>query len=171
MAQTIIHKANCVRVCAALALVFAVQPALADTAAGAIDVNAVVTNACTVGTAPVNFGAVDVTLPGQQDATGSLDVTCTSGATWAAAADGGGTSGATLTARRMRTAGGGQLTYHLYTAADGATEWGNGTLGTASIGGTGTGTVDHRPILGRVFRNQVAPAGTYSDRITVTVSY
>ena len=136
-----------------------------------MDINATVINACTVATAAINFGNVDLTLAGQQDATGTLNVTCTSGANWAAAADAGGASGSTLTSRKMRTSGGSAVTYHLYTDANRATEWGDGTLGTAAVSGVGTGAVDGRLIFGRIYRGQTAPAGSYADRVTVTVSY
>jgi spore coat protein U-like protein len=64
------------------------------------------------------------------------------------------------------------LNYNIYTSAARTTVWGNGTSGTATIGGTGTGTSQSVTVYGRVGSGQTSvPAGAYADTVAVTVTY
>jgi spore coat protein U-like protein len=159
---------------ATLAVITAVsaQPALATTATSDLDVSATVTSNCTVSTTPIAFGDVDVTAGTDVDATGGISVTCTNGTAWAASADAGQGTGASLTTRKMAN-GSDLLNYVLYTDSSRTTVWGDGAGGsTATISDTGTGTAQDSTIYGRGPSGQTSvPAGSYADTVTVTVTY
>jgi spore coat protein U-like protein len=149
----------------------AAQPAYAATTSSTLDVSANVTGNCVVSTTPIAFGNVDVTNGANVDGTGGLSVTCTSGTAWAADADAGAGTGASLASRKM-TDGTNLLNYALYTNAGRTTIWGDGASGTTTFGGTGTGTAQASTIYGRVPSGQTSvPAGAYADTVTVTVTY
>lgn len=150
---------------AAIAAV-AAQPALAaDTAE--LAVSAEVSEVCNVTTSPVAFGTVDVTSGSNVDATGGISVTCTSGTAWAAAADAGNGSGATVTARKM-TSGSDLLNYALYTDSGRTTNFG----GANTITGTGTGSAQASTVYGRVPSGQTTvPVGSYADSVTISLTY
>lgn len=145
---------------------FAAQPALAaDTAE--LAVSAEVTGTCNVTTSPVDFGNVDVTSGFNDDATGGISVICTTGTAWAAAADAGNGSGATVTARKM-TSGSDLLNYALYTDVTRLVNFG----GANTLSGIGTGVAQARTVYGRVPSGQTSvPAGSYADSVTISLTY
>jgi spore coat protein U-like protein len=144
--------------------------ALAQTQSTTMSVTATVTANCTVSTGAVAFGSVN-TLGGNHDATGSVTVNCTNGAAWSAAANQGSGTGATLSNRRM-TFGANTLTYRLFTDAGRTSIWGDGSTGTAAVTGTGNGAAQVFTVYGRVPSGQTSvPAGSYSDTVSVTITY
>lgn len=145
---------------------FAATPALAaDTAE--LGISAEVSGVCNVTTSPVAFGAVDVTSGANDDATGGISVTCTSGTAWAAAADAGNGTGATVTDRKMMS-GTGLLNYALYTDSGRTTNFG----GANTISGTGSGSAQASTVYGRVPSGQTTvPAGSYADSVTISLTY
>jgi spore coat protein U-like protein len=145
--------------------------ALAGTAVGSIGVSATVSSSCSVTGNAVNFGAVAPLSGSNFDASGSIVVTCTNGTAWTASAAAGNGTGATVAARKM-TATPNVLSYNLYIDSGHATVWGDGTLSTSTISGTGTGTAQTTTIYGRVPLGQTSvPAGSYSDSVSVTITY
>ena len=66
-------------------------------------------------------------------------------------------------------AGGQFVTYELYRNTGRTLRWGN-TLGTDTQAGTGTGTAQSQTVFGRV-APQTPNVGSYSDTVTVTVTY
>lgn len=157
---------------AAAAMIFAgtAAPAFSQTAQANLGVSATVTNNCTVSTDPVAFGDVDVTTGAEVLGTGAVNLTCTNGATWSAAADAGDGDGATILARSM-TSGANELAYQLYTEPTRTDVWGDGVDG-ETIDGTGTGLEQEIPIYARVLAGQgTAAAGVYADTVVVTVTY
>lgn len=62
------------------------------------------------------------------------------------------------------------VNYNLYREAGRLTNWGN-TVGTDTVGGTGTGLVVNSTVYGRVPIQTPPAPGTYTDTITVTVTY
>jgi spore coat protein U-like protein len=146
-------------------------PAMAATASSTLSVTATVTANCTVSTSAVAFGNVNTISGSAVDATGSISVTCTNGTAWSAAAGAGGGTGATVAARKMLS-GSNLLNYALYSDSGRTTLWGDGTLTTAAITGTGSGSAQSSTIYGRVASGQTsAPAGSYADTVAVTVTY
>lgn len=144
--------------------------AVAGTQSSTLGVTATVTANCTVSTTAVAFGSVN-TLSGNTDATGSVSVTCTNGSAWSAAANAGSGTGATLASRRM-SAGANTLSYTLHTDAARSSVWGDGSAGTATVSNTGTGAAQTFTVYGRVPSGQTSvPAGSYSDTVSVTITY
>lgn len=147
------------------------SPASAGTRSSTLSVDATVTANCTISTSPLNFGSVDTLSGSPVDGTGGITVTCTNGTVWSAAADAGSGSGATFASRRL-TQGADTLSYNLYTNAGRTSIWGDGTGSTVTIGNTGTGAAQTVTVYGRIPGSQSsAPAGSYADTVSVTVTY
>jgi spore coat protein U-like protein len=147
------------------------QPATAQTTTGGTMVaNAVVTPDCVVSATALNFGNTNVTDGQQHTGTANLNVVCTSGTAWSATADKGLGATADITMRQMQS-GSNNLNYSLYTTPAAATVWGDGTTGSA-LTGIGTGQSQTTTVTGMIPANQTTlPAGTYTDTVTVTVTY
>jgi len=160
-------------VAAALAATGLAAPAWAQTTTGNLNTSATVTENCTLTTTAVAFGNVDTTSALNVDATGGISVTCTSGLPWAASADKGAETTASLTVRKMKDSGTNLLNYALYTDSGRTTVWGDGVGGTtATISDTGSGAAQAKTIYARVPGGQsTVPAGAYSDTVVVTVTY
>jgi spore coat protein U-like protein len=123
---------------------------------------------CTVSTTGLNFGNYDVFGTLNDDVTGTINVNCPSGipyAIWLSS----GTSG-TYSSRSM-TSGPNILTYNLFTDPTRLTIWGDGSAGTGTFSGSGTGSNIGTPVYGRIPAGQNAVVGTYNDVITVTVTF
>lgn len=121
--------------------------------------------ACTVSATGVNFGTYDPFDSANLDSTGNVAVTCSPSAPYSIALSPG---SATQTNREMRN-GAEVLTYNLFTDATRTTPWGDGTGATLTVGGSGLS--GSHPIYGRIAARQNVRAGSYSDFITVTVSF
>jgi spore coat protein U-like protein len=163
---------RCGAAAAAFAAAFAGAPAFATNAGSSLEVNATVTANCTVSTSAVAFGNVDVTSGQAVQGTGSVNVTCTNGTAWTAAADAGAGSGADLATRKMAS-GANLLNYSLFTDSARTQVWGDGVEGaTATFTGTGTGTAQTKTVYGLIPAGQTGvAAGDYADTVQVTVSY
>ena len=126
-------------------------------------------NACNVSTvAPttLDFGTQGP-LTANVDQTATITVTCTTGANYNVALDGGGA--ANTNARRMVN-GGNTVSYQLYRDAGRTLVWGN-TVNSDTLAGTGNGMAQALPVYGRVPAQTTPPAAVYNDSVTVTVSY
>jgi spore coat protein U-like protein len=95
---------------------------------------------------------------------------CTQGTSFFVALDAGTTSGATVTTRAM-TSGSNVLNYSLYQDVSRTANWGNTAGGNTPAATTASTLINPLTVHGRIPKNQNAPAGSYSDTITVTVSY
>jgi spore coat protein U-like protein len=146
--------------------------AYAATATGTLSSTATVTSNCTVSTTTVAFGNVDVTSGSAVNSTGGISVTCTNGTAWAASANAGAGTGASLATRKMAN-GANLLNYVLYTDSARTTVWGDGAGGTtATLSDTGSGSAQAKTIYATVPAGQTSlPAGSYSDTVTVTITY
>lgn len=159
--------------CALLAT--AAGGAAAATATGTIMVSATVASTCTVSANPLSFGMYQ---PGQgsMSASTTFAVRCTRGAPFSIALNAG--TGGGSVARRMMSMGASRLQYNLYTTAAHTTVWGDGTLSSATVSGTGRGLMSGAAITQTVYGQvpdspanvDLAP-GLYTDTVTVTVSY
>jgi len=74
---------------------------------------------------------------------------------------------------RLMQQGGSQLGYNIYTDAQYGTVWGDGTSGSIDQGYSHLLSLGSAVFTGygRLPQGQYVPAGTYSDRITVTVTF
>jgi spore coat protein U-like protein len=124
--------------------------------------------ACTVSTSGLNFGNYDVFSSLNDDVTGTINVSCPSGTNYSIWLSSG-TSG-TYSSRSM-TNGPNLLLYNLFTDPTRLTIWGDGSAGTGTFSGSGTGSNIGTPVYGRIPAGQNAYVGSYADSITVTVTF
>jgi spore coat protein U-like protein len=138
---------------------------------------------CGVSTALVTFGSYDALSGSPVTAAGNVQVSCQllSGSVAQVVAFNVGLStggsGAFGTRTMARVGGGGSLGYNLYSDGGMATIWGDGTGGTQQQGGVivallvGTPVVANYPVYGKVPASQQVRGGSYSDTITVSMSF
>lgn len=162
-------KHNVARLIGLLAVVVAASGAQAASTLGTLNVTASVADTCVVNVTHVAFGSY---TGGVTDASGAVSVTCTNGTGYTVALDAGAGSGATVASRKLTHASQSDqtLSYSLYSDALHTSVWGQST-GTNTVAGTGTGAAVSHTVYGRVFSSQYPKAGSYSDTVTVTVSY
>ncbi|GAM99988.1 sigma-fimbriae tip adhesin [alpha proteobacterium U9-1i] len=132
-------------------------------------ITATVVASCSVDASDLLFGDYDPVAASPLDIGTSIGVTCTNGTAYVVSLDEGLGAGATVASRRM-TAGADTLTYSLYRNAGRTNVWGE-TAGVNTVAGTGSGAEQDIDVFGRVPANQTAPAGAFSDTVTVTVTY
>jgi len=132
-------------------------------------VQVTLTASCVINSAAtLNFGSTGV-LVANVDQTSTVQVQCTNSTPYNIGLDAGTGSGATVAARKM-TSGGNTVTYSLYSDTGRTTVWGN-TVGTDTVAGTGNGAPQSYTVYGRVPSQTTPAAATYTDTITVTVTY
>jgi spore coat protein U-like protein len=135
------------------------------------NVTANVINDCTLNATNINFGSTGV-LNTTLSATGTLSVACTNNDAYSISLSAGGGSGASVADRRMTRSGGSdQVRYQLYQNASYTTPWGDGTGGTSTFGGTGSGGNQAFTVYGRVLPQTTPTAGSYTDTIMATITY
>jgi spore coat protein U-like protein len=141
----------------------------AATSTTTMTVQMTITATCTINSAStLNFGTQGV-LSANVDQTSTIQVTCTNTTPYNIGLNAGTGAGATVASRKM-TSGANTLTYTLYSNSTRTTVWGN-TIGTDTVAATGSGSTQNYTVYGRV-PAQTSPApGTYTDTITVTVTY
>jgi len=141
-------------------------------------VTATVAQACLIDSAGgVAFGTYTPGL-GDKTASGSVGVRCSSGLGFTLALNAGANSSGSFAPRLMKDGGSNTLQYNLYKNTSTTTVWGDGTASTETVPGTGigmaSGNVINFAVEGRLpdnATNQAAPAGSYADTITVTLTY
>jgi spore coat protein U-like protein len=137
-------------------------------------VTASLADTCMVSASALMFPAY---VAGSGTVTGSatLTVRCSNGAIYAVGLGAGSTPGTTF-AQRLLASGTHTLQYNLYVSNSYSTVWGDGTGGTAVVGGTSTGFAapDSLTVYGQLpdsANNKLAPPGAYGDTILVVLSY
>ncbi|HEY0267562.1 MAG TPA: spore coat U domain-containing protein [Rhizomicrobium sp.] len=143
----------------------------AGTATTTFNVTATVMQNCAVSAADLAFGNYDAGSGTAITASTTLQVTCTPSLSYTVALDGGMTTHDPANRAMTDTGHANNLTYGLYTTSGYGTIWGDGTGGTSTQGDIGNGTAKPMTVYGRIPGSQFVPAGGYSDRVTVTVSY
>ena len=136
------------------------------------DATATVRANCTIAANNLSFGTVNL-LGTNIDSNTTVGLNCTKGAVYTVRLNGGTVTGS-VAARRMGLggAGPGVINYQLRHSSATGPLWGDGTAGTATLAGTGTGVSQTITLYGRVPGGQPAPAvGTYSDTVTATVEF
>jgi len=153
----------------AVFLLQSVERPLASTATASFTVTITIVATCTINsTATLNFGNQGI-LSTNVDQTSTIQVTCTNTTPYNIGLDAGTGTGATVTTRKM-TSSGVTINYTLYSDSGHTTVWGN-TIGTNTVSATGNGNAQNYTVYGRV-PSQTTPApGSYSDTVTVTVTY
>ena len=145
------------------------DPATAATTTATFTVQMTVTSSCVINSAStLNFGSQGV-LVANVDNSSTVQVQCTNTTPYNIGLDAGTGSGATVTTRKM-TNGANTINYSLYSDSGRTTVWGN-TVGTNTVSGTGNGASQNYTVYGRVPPQTTPTAATYTDTITVTVTY
>lgn len=137
-----------------------------------LSVTITITNQCTgASTTGIDFGSHGF-LTTDVDNTGSITVTCTTGAAYTIGLGTGTGSGATVSSRKMTVTSPGTATidYQLFREIGRTTNWGN-TPGNDTVAGTGNGSAQTVTVFGRVPAQASPVAGTYNDTVVVSINY
>ena len=135
------------------------------------NVTATVISSCSVSGADLAFGNYDPLSVVLGVGTTTVSVTCSLLAPYNIGLAIG-TNGASVTARKMKITGGGSdlLNYHLYRDAAHLLNWGN-TVGTDTLSLVGTGLSVGSTVFGTIPAGQNVSVGSYTDTITVTITF
>ena len=159
---------------AALTLGSLSSTASALTAGNTFQVTATIISSCTVSGTTLNFGnSIDALATSTPlDATSTLSVTCTNTTPYTVSLNAGANAGgaSNFGARTMKS-GTRTLGYQLYLDTGRSSVWGDGTASSATVAGTGTGSAQSLSIYGRIPSLAGVVPGSYSDTVTVTVTY
>lgn len=132
---------------------------------------ATVISNCTVSATNIDFGQHGV-IGSATTSTGVVTTTCTKGANYTIALGAGAGSGATFAERRMTRSGGSEtLGYTLYRDSGRTQVWGDGSDGSGTVAGSGTGAAQTSTVYATLPMQTSPPPGTYADTITVTVTF
>jgi spore coat protein U-like protein len=154
---------------AAIGVFASVTGAYAATETDSFGVTITIESDCKITTTnTLDFGTQGV-LTAAVDATSTLGVVCTPSTAYDIGLNTGGGSGATTTTRKM-TGGGATIDYQMFQDAAHTTNWGD-TVSTDTVSGTGTGTEQSFTVYGRVPAQTTPATGTYTDTVTVTVTF
>lgn len=155
------------------AVAMAAGAAHGATSSGTFPVNATVVSSCTVSGTLLNFGtALDpLAAAVPVDASSALTVTCTNTTPYTVALDAGVNAGSSSFAGRSMKNGSYAMGYQLYVNSGRSTVWGDGTGGSSTASGVGTGSAQTLTVYGRVPSLTGAVPGTYTDTVTVTITY
>jgi spore coat protein U-like protein len=138
------------RALAALALALAAQHAAAG---------------CTASAQGVAFGAYNPLSGAAVDGVGNVAVSCDVATAYTVALS----PGSGSYAARTMTSGAHRLGYNLYVDATRAVVWGDGTAGSAAV--PGLGTAANHTVYGRIPGIQNVDVGSYTDTITITLTF
>ncbi|WP_049722208.1 Csu type fimbrial protein [Gilvimarinus polysaccharolyticus] len=117
----------------------------------------------------LNFGSTPGLISSNQDQTTNFSFTCTKTTPWKVSLDDGlHAVGATRHMRLGTTEN--YVEYELYRDSGRTLRWGN-TPDVDTVNNAGTGSSQNLTIYGRVPAPQSLPSGSYSDTVTVTITY
>jgi len=143
----------------------------AVTLTGTLPVSAIVKASCqNFVSGTLNHGDYDPASVADNDAQATLTLQCTNTTPLTLSAS----SGSGSLAQRQLSSGANRLNYNLFTSSARLAIWGDGTGGTSTIAATGVGMLTNvsLTIFSRIPKGQSAAIpGTYSDSITITVTY
>ena len=158
---------KCLFVAAALACS---SGAIAGTVGTTMPVTATAVDSCAVTAQPLVFGTLNQVSGGATTSQADVTVVCTPGVCYQVGLDmGANAAGGT---RNMRAAGGtGAVPYGLFRDSTRTTAWGN-TVGSDTVSGTAAAAPGIHTVYGRVPAGaSLVGAGTYTDTVTVTVTF
>ena len=116
----------------------------------------------------LNFGTQGA-LIANVDNTSTIQVQCTDTTPYNIGLDAGLGAGASVASRKL-TNGGNTITYSLYSDVGHSVVWGT-TIGVNTVASTGNGAAQSYTVYGRIPAQSTPAPATYSDTITVTVTY
>lgn len=148
----------------------AVTPACAATDTDTFQVSITIQGACqVVATNTLDFGTQGI-LASDIDATTTLSVQCTDGTAYDIGLDAGTGAGATIATRKMTGPASATIDYLIYSDPGRTQLWGV-SIPADTVSGTGDGAQQDYTVYGRVPGQTTPAAGTYTDTITVTVTF
>jgi spore coat protein U-like protein len=118
-------------------------------------------------TSTLAFGTLGV-LVVDNDQTTTFKVQCTNSTPYSVGLNEGTTAGGDTTTRKMTKGGGVTVDYKLLTDTNRTANWGNDVTG---IGQTGNGALQTYTVYGRIPAQTTPAPGSYSDTVTITVTY
>ena len=147
-----------------------ISPADALTSTTNLQSTVTITAQCLINsTATLDFGTSGV-IAVKLDFSSVISVTCTNLAAYTIGLDKG-LNGAGVTTRKMKNSGNAEtVSYSLFSDMGRTSNWGV-TIGTDTVGATGTGAAQAYTVYGRVPAQATPSPGSYADTITVTVTY
>ena len=116
----------------------------------------------------LDFGTNGI-LTSNVDATATFNVQCTDTTAYNVGLDAGSTSGGTVTTRKM-TSGSDTVDYKMFSDSGRTSNWGE-TVTVDTVAGIGNGASQTLTIYGRVPAQTTPAPGTYTDTVTITVTY
>ncbi len=161
---------NTLRVVGAAAILMGSAASQAATQTSTFNVTATVVSACALSAANLAFGNYDPLSVVNTDGSTTITVTCSLLTPYNLGISAG-TYGSGVSARQMQIAAGTDtLDYSLFRNALRTLNWGI-TIGTDTLSAVGIGVAVPTTVYGRIPNSQNAPIGSYSDTVTVTVTY
>jgi spore coat protein U-like protein len=122
---------------------------------------------CSVNATGLVFGNYDPFSDVPLDGASTVTVTCSSATNYSIALS----AGNGTFASRLLVSDGHSLEYNLYTDSTRTMIWGDGSSGTSVVSGEDAGSGTDHTVYGRIPSGQNPLVGTYTDTITVTVSF
>ena len=120
---------------------------------------------CALNVVGLNFGEYDIFNSQDTNISTSIAVTCDTASSFEVTLS----AGTGTFASRTLVSDANLLAYNLYVDPAHVTIWGDGSPGTTTA--SGTGTSDNFTVYGRIPARQNASVGSYSDTITVTITF
>jgi spore coat protein U-like protein len=146
-----------------------VPNANASTATGSFNSTITIQSNCqVVSTNTLNFGTQGL-LAANTDASATFAVQCTNTTPYNVGLNAGSTAGGSI-ATRLMTSGSATVSYKMFSDSGRTANWGN-TVGTDTVSGTGNGSSQTLTVYGRVPAQTTPAAATYTDTVTVTITY
>jgi spore coat protein U-like protein len=161
-----------IRYLSALAALMALgaNPAVSQTQTSQFSVQMTITADCQITSAgSLSFGSAGV-IATNRDGTSAIVVQCTNGTAYNVGLNEGTGTGATVATRKMTGPGAATVNYTLYSDSAHSSVWGN-TVGTDTKSANGTGAAQSYTVYGRVLPQTTPAPGSYSDTVTVTLTY
>jgi len=123
--------------------------------------------ACIINVTGVNFGSYDVFSNVALDSAGNIDINCHVGVGYNITLS----AGNGTYEQRVMGSGAHSLNYNLFNTANRTLVLGDATNGSVAVNGSGTGDAINHVVYGRIPPHQNVPAGSYSDTITVLITF
>lgn len=142
-------------------------PAKAATLTTSFGVSVTVQASCLVTASSMTFGTYSGAAV---NATSTVSVTCTNSTPYNVGLSAGMATGSIVDTRKMTGPGSATLGYALASNSQGTVNWGQ-TVGTDTVAGTGNGSTQALTVRGQIPAGQYVAPGSYSDSVTVTVTY
>ncbi len=156
--------------CIAVGLALMGGVASAATTQSTFGVDVTIQAQCLINSAStLSFGGSQGVLIANVDQTSTIVVQCTDTTTYDIGLNAGTGSGASVATRKL-TGGGATINYRLYSDSGRSTVWGN-TVSTDTVSATGNGAAQTYTVYGRIPAQTTPAPNTYSDTITITVTY